>query len=97
MEFNKQMEGISDKALKCVDGFFDDKKGAKEKIKEALKVIGFKVSLKRMEEINERGNKSLALRLIKFLPQDKGIREKYILLTNPEVKPLLLDKPSKKK
>jgi len=63
-------------------------------IKGAEKMLGLAVKVMHMQQIAKNTDKSLALRLLKFLPDEKTRRE-YIKLTNPEVKPLLLDRPKK--
>jgi len=38
----------------------------------------------------------LALRLLKYLPTDEDFRRKYIEVTNPQIKPLMLAMPAMK-
>lgn len=96
-DFRPTMDRISTKALKWIEDYFDDKQDAEGKIKESLKLLSYEIKLRHMEQIKEQGDKSLALRLIKFLPKDEKLRNRYIELTNPEIKPLLLEKPTKVK
>jgi len=48
-------------------------------------------------DIKNQSDRSFALRLLPLMPKDDKTRRAYIALTNPELKPLLLDKPQRKK
>ena len=63
-------------------------------IKGAEKMIGWAIKIRHMMQIAKFTERSHALRLLKFLPDDKA-RQKYIRLTNPELKTILIDRPAK--
>jgi hypothetical protein len=79
-----------DKYLLWIDG---DVEGSPT-IRGAEKMITWAIKVKHMLQIAKFTERSHALRLLKFLPNDKA-RERYIKLTNPELKPILLERPKK--
>ena len=91
-----KMEVLREKFLQWVEDYADRKITSDKEIDRAFKFLNLDLRNRHMEQIKIQGDKSLALRLIKFLPKDGKVREKYIELTNPEIKPLLLlNKPKK--
>lgn len=92
-------DGILDragKALKWIDEYFEGKEVDPKKVHHAIKMVQFGVKIEHMNQIKDHNDKSLAIRLLRFLP-DNNTRLEYIKITNPEVKPLLLGKPKKVK
>lgn len=79
-----------DKYLTWIDG---DHEGSPT-IKGAEKMIGWAIKIRHMMQIARHTERSHALRLLKFLPDDK-VRERYIRVTNPELKNILIDRPVK--
>lgn len=93
-DFREKMMGIGHKALKIMDDYFEGKSTEDpEKVKHAVRMIGASLKVEHMNQVQEISRKSQALRLIKYLPQDDQLRQTYIVLTNPETRPLLLDRP----
>ena len=90
--FRGRTTKVSEKALSIIDSYFGSEKVDLKKVDIAAKMVGFGVKIEHINQIKEQGDKSLALRLMKFLP-DKDVREKYIKITNPEVAPLLESRP----
>lgn len=80
-----------DKYLRWIDG---DVEGSPT-IKGAEKMIGWAIKLRHMLQIARFTERSHALRLLKFLPDEKT-KERYIKLMNPEIKEILIDRPKGK-
>jgi len=95
-KFREKIVKTADKALGWVNEYLEDKVNDLNKINNAIKVVQLGVKMEHMNQLKEQNKKSLAIRLLKFLP-DKEIRMEYIKLTNPEIKPLLLKKPEIKR
>ena len=95
-KFREKIVKTADKALGWVNEYLEDKVNDLNKINNAIKVVQLGVKMEHMNQLKEQNKKSLAIRLLKFLP-DKETRMEYIKLTNPEIKPLLLKKPEIKK
>jgi len=91
-EFRDGILNRAKKALNCIDEYFEGKDIDDQKIRNAIRMVQFGVKIEHMNQIKDHNDKSLAIRLLKFLP-DKDTRMEYIKLTNPEVKPLLINKP----
>lgn len=96
MSLRKKVKELGEKALKIMDEYFEGKKEGTDKIKEASKMIAQAIKVDHMDQIQKNADRSFGLRLLPFLPKDGKVREKYIELTNPEVKGLLLGRPEKK-
>jgi len=79
-----------DKYLSWIDG---DQEGSPT-IKGAEKMISWAIKIRHMIQISKFTERSHALRLLKFLPDDKT-RQKYIRLTNPDLKAILISRPEK--
>ena len=93
-DFRAKMMGIGHKALQIMDDYFDGKAtDDPERIKHAVRMIGASLKVEHMNQVQDISRKSQALRLIKYLPNDETLRQTYIVLTNPETRPLLLDRP----
>lgn len=95
-KFETKIKVIGNKALVHLEDFFDGKVANPDIIKNATKMIGHTIKVIHMGMIQENTRRSQALRLLKFLPSD-AVRKEYIKMTNPEVAPLLLSRPKKKK
>jgi len=94
-KFREEVINTAEKAMGWINDYFTGKMADDGKISKAIKMVQFGVKMTHLNQIRVQGDKSLAIRLLKFLPEDK--RKDYIAVTNPEAKPFLLDKPSKKK
>ena len=91
-DFRKNIKTLSKEASKIVGGYFRGETHNANKVKEAMKMLGMGVKVEHMDQIKEQGDKSLAVRLLKFLPTDKA-RDEYIKLTHPQVPARLLQRP----
>ena len=93
LDFRGKIKGISNKALDIIDGYFDGKRHGTDKVKEAMKMVGFGVKVEHMNQLKDQNNRSVALRLLRWLPDDAA-RKRYIQITNPEIKQALLARPA---
>jgi hypothetical protein len=89
----KILEG-AEKAVNKYLLWIDGETEGSPTIKGAEKVISWAIKIRHMMQIAKFTERSHALRLLKYLPDDKA-RQKYIRLTNPELKAILIDRPSK--
>lgn len=92
--FREGVQDVGNEALTIVREYFSGKRQGTDKVKEAVRMIGFGLKVEHMNQIAEFSNKSLALRLVKFLPKDVD-KDQYIHLTNPQLRPMLMAKPKK--
>ena len=92
-QFREKVQKVGDKALNVIDEYFDGKRDSAEKVSEAMKMVQSSIKIEHMNQIKGHLDRSLALRLIKFLPEDNETRNEYIRITNPEIQHLLLAKP----
>lgn len=93
-DFREKMMGIGHKALKIMDEYFDGKEASNpEMVKHAVRMISASLKVEHMNQVQDISRKSLSLRLLKHLPQDDQLRQTYIVMMNPETRPLLLDRP----
>lgn len=95
-ELREDVQKAAKESLHIINGYFlgDDTK--EKRLTAALKVLGFGVKVEHMNQLKDHGDKSLALRLIQFLPKDDETRSAYLKLTNPQVAGLLEPRPTKK-
>lgn len=93
MEFREKILETGDRSLKIMDEYLEGKRAGSDLIKEASKMVAFAIKVEHMNQIKNQADRSFALRLIPFLPKDKEVRERYIEMTNPGLKPLLLSRP----
>lgn len=91
-DLREKIQRLGDKGLDILGEYFEGTRHGTDKVKEATRMAQLAVQVEHMDQIKEQGDKSLAMRLIKHLPQDKKIREEYIRLTNPALKTLLIPK-----
>lgn len=94
LNFRENVQEVGNEAITLVRDYFAGKRQGTDKIKEAVRMVGFGLKVEHMNQIAEFSNKSLALRLVKFLPKDVN-KDQYIYLTNPQLRPMLLGKPKK--
>ena len=85
------------KFLQWFKDYAEGKITSEEQIDKAYKFLRLEQQNRNLTRLTEQGNKSLALRLIRFLPNDDEMKKKYIQMTNPELQPLLIEKPEKEK
>jgi len=81
---NKTMEKIREKFLKWVEDYADRKLTDPAEIEKAFKFLTLELRNRDFMRKLMHGEKALALRLIKFLPEDAELRKKYIKMTNPD-------------
>ena len=65
---------LGEKALNICNEFFDGKREGTDKVKEASKMISNAIKVEHMNQILDQSNKSLALRLLKHLPDNEKLR-----------------------
>lgn len=93
--FREKIIGLGGKSAEILDEYFAGKRQGNDMVKEASKMISQAIKVEHINQIKKQTDRSFALRLLQYLPKDGKAREKYIALTNPELKPLLLDRPKK--
>lgn len=96
-EFRDGVTRVGQKALGIMEDYLDGKRDGTDKVKEASRMIGAAIKIEHMNQIRVHTEKSLAIRLAQFLPKDGNARQQYIATMNPEIKPLLLARPEKRK
>ena len=96
-EFRTRILTVADRGLEIMEEYFAGTRHGTDKVAEATKMISMGVKVEHMNQMKEQGDKSLALRVIKYLPRDAEVREKYVRMTNPELSNLLLPRPEKKR
>jgi hypothetical protein len=62
-----------------------------------IRLTGQGLKVEHMDQLKVQNDRSFGLRLLQFMPKDDQTRRKYIEMTNPELKPILLSAPEKKK
>ena len=80
------------RALNVMDSYLDGKEDDTTKIFISQKLLTHGIKILHMNQVKVLTNRSQALRLIKYLPDDET-RQKYISITNPQAAPLLLQRP----
>lgn len=93
--FREKIIGLGGKSAEIMDEYFNGKRQGTDMVKEASKMISQAIKVEHINQIKTQTDRSFSLRLLQFLPKSGPAREKYISLTNPELRPLLLDKPKK--
>jgi len=94
--FRENVASVAQSGLEIMSKYLKGDEGVDEnRVRQAARMIGFGVKVEHMNQTRELQTKSLALRLVKLLPQDEEVRNEYIKLTNPDVRPLLAEKIEK--
>lgn len=97
-DFRGGVTELGDKAAGIMASYFDGKRQGTDMVREASKMIGHAIKIEHINQIKYQSDRSAALRLMRFLPKDRAVRNRYIEMMNPELKPvLLLDRPKDKK
>jgi hypothetical protein len=91
--FAESVEKLGAKGVAIMDGYFDGKETNLEMIKYASKVISQTITVQNNRRVGEYQDRALALRLLRYLPADAEFRAKYIKVTQPALKPVLLGLP----
>jgi hypothetical protein len=96
-EFLSKMEAAGLSAVDMVIAYFiGENDEPTPKVEKAFKFLPHAIKMRHMEQVKVSNERSQALRLLKFLPDDET-RRKYIGLTQPQVAPLLEHRPGKQK
>ena len=95
MPFREKVTELGEKGLQIIEEYFDGKRQGTDMVREASKMVSQAVKIEHMNQIQKNMDRSFALRLLPYLPKDKEIRDKYIELTNPQLKGLLESRPQK--
>lgn len=90
MEFRERVTRLGDKGLQIIEEYFDGKRQGTDMVREASKMVTQAVKIEHMNQIRKNFDRSFALRLLPYLSKNDKVREQYIMITNPEIKPLLL-------
>jgi len=81
-----------DKALSILTEYFEGKRAGTDMIKIADKAVSRGLKAHHIRQIQNNTDRSFSLRLIQYLPKDEKLRKKYIELTNPVMKGMLMEK-----
>jgi len=93
-QFRESVVKLASKSLGVMEDYMDGKTSGSDKIRHAGSNIALGVKVSHMDQIGEQVKRSQALRLLNHIPKER--RAEYIGITNPEAKPFLLAKPSKR-
>ena len=96
MSIREKVTSVGEKALTIMDEYFEGKREGTDKVQEASKMITQAIKVEHMNQIQRNTDRSFGLRLLGYLPKDEKVRNKYIEMTNPEIKGLLIGRPEKK-
>ena len=91
-------EGVLNLGQMAVDGlteYFEGKRQGTDKVKEFSSTLREAVKVSNRDQMNDQVKRSQAIKLISYIPKEK--RDRYIIATNPETAPFLLDSPGKRK
>jgi hypothetical protein len=95
MPFREKVTALGEKSLEIIEQYLDGKKAGGDLVREASKMISQAVKVEHMNQIQKNMDRSFALRLIPYLPKEKEVIDKYIEMTNPQVRGLLESRPKK--
>ena len=95
--FRESVKKLAEKSIKELDRFIQSDTTDVKRALVAVRLLSAGVKVDHMDQMKDKDNKSFGLRLMSFLPKDEATRKEYLRITNPELKPLLLDKPKSKK
>jgi len=93
-ELREKIINVGGKALEVLEGYFEGTESDEERVKAAFRVVPQAVKVSHMNQQRVFVERSQAIRLLPYL-KDDAAREKYIQLTQPTAKPLLLARPEK--
>jgi hypothetical protein len=93
-ELREKIINVGGKALEVLEGYFEGTESDEERVKAAFRVVPQAVKVSHMNQQRVFVERSQAIRLLPYL-KDEDAREKYIQLTQPTAKPLLLARPEK--
>lgn len=95
-EIKQKILAIGNKSLASMEAYFDGKEIESDKLNLASKMLSQTVKILHMNQLRIFTERSQALRWVRWLPDDET-RDRYIKLTNPQIAPLLLEKPKQRK
>ena len=86
------------KAMKVIEDVLDGKEVSKERQKEASKSMDWAVTVDRLNQLSVKNDRSFGLQLVHMLPkvEQKAFWDRYIKITKPEIRGLLLSRPATK-
>jgi len=87
---------VANSSIEAIESYFKGEEVSPEKVNIAFKLINQATKVMHMNQVRILTERSQALRLLPWLKDDNA-RNEYIRLTNPEVAPLLLDRPRSRK
>ena len=83
------VQETAQEALYIIKGYFKGDKADQDRLTAAMKVLGLGVKIEHMNQLKDQGDKSLAIRMIQFLPKDEETRNEYLKITNPQIANLI--------
>ena len=89
IDFRSKIIGLGEKSAQIMDEYFTGRRNGTDMVKEASQMISQAIKIEHMNQLRVQTDRSHALRLLHFLPKDSDVRERYIEITNPEIKILL--------
>jgi len=94
-EFDAKMDEVGMTALNLVADYFSGESDTpSSKVEKSFKFLPHAIKVKHMRQTKQLQERSQAIRLLNFLPDDET-RRKYIMATQPTAKPLLEHRPKK--
>ena len=96
-ELRSGVQDVAHEALYILKGYFQGDEAKQERVTAAMKMLGFGVKIEHMNQLKDQGDKSLAIRMIQFLPKDEETRTEYLKITSPQIANLLTSFPRKQK
>jgi hypothetical protein len=95
-DFREKTINVGGKALEMIEKYFEGSEQDSDKVKAAFRIVPQAVKVSHMNQVRVQVDRSHAIRLLPYL-KDEEVREKYIRITQPSLKPLLLARPEKSK
>jgi hypothetical protein len=96
-EFRQKVKDAGSEAVDLLTSFLKGGDIDMKALRASMFMTGQAVKVSHMDQLKEHNDKSLAIRLFQLLPDDDEIKKEYLKLTNPKLKPLLLNGPKKTK
>lgn len=88
-DLRANVQETAKEALYILKGYFQGDETKKERVSAAMQMLGFGVKVEHMDQLKDQGDKSLAIRMIQFLPKDETTRHEYLKITNPQIANLI--------
>lgn len=90
MELRDEIVTLGEKAVGVIGNYFDNNEKDGQRVDRAIRILDKSTKILHMNQLKDLREKSYALQLIKFLPDEK-VKRKYISITNPQIGNLLLE------